>query len=155
MKSKFFLILFISGFISNSFAGNPEFCRKISGHAESIMNSRFDGNISQNELLRVFENTPAKPYFSSETNTWLKRSVNEAFKNKWSPNSYQVPESAPYNPNAKAKNYAMYYFTKEIYEKCVNEAPSNSAYCSKQILQDARDSNKSKLHRAKINGLCS
>lgn len=154
MKSKLFLILCISGFISNSFAGNPEFCSKISGHAESIMGSRFDGNTSKTELLRVFENTPAKPYFSSETNSWLKKSVNEAFKNKWSSDSYQIPESAPYNPHAKAKNYAMAYFKKEIYEKCMNEAPVNATYCSKQAIQDSKNMNYSRLHRAKINGLC-
>ena len=85
---------------------------------------------------------------------WLKKSLNEAFKNKWSSDSYQIPESAPYNPHAKAKNYAMAYFKKEIYEKCVNEAPSDATYCSKQSLQSARDNNKSKLYRAKINGLC-
>lgn len=133
--------------------GSVSFCKKIEGHAQTIMMFRNGSDTSRKQIESQLSQSSARPYFSNETQKWFKIILDEAYKSKWSSKNYQIPDGA-YNPNARPQDYAAHFFKEEIYTKCIKEASSTSRYCSDQAHAQRTNPQTSKMQRASLNGLC-
>lgn len=162
MRKHLYTVALLAGFSSLANAGDPiiedsrkvPFCTKIGDHAFSLVHTAYDRKMTKSEMIKMFETNGAAPYLSTETKKWLNLSISEAYKNKWSNTGYKRPPFADPNSKISNKEYAKMNFQSEIYERCMYEAPVNATYCSKQAIQDSKNMNYPRLHRAKLNGLC-
>lgn len=149
------ILLALTFFATNSYAQSPiGFCKKIEGHAHSIMYYRNGYDTPRNKIESQLSQSAARPYLSNETKKWFNIMLNEAYKSKWSSKNYKIPTNAAYNPNARPQDYAAQYFKEEIYNKCISEASSDSRYCSNEANEVRTNPQTPKSYRARLNSLC-
>ncbi|WAU72628.1 hypothetical protein [Acinetobacter sp. TR11] len=149
------ILLVLTFFATSSYAQSPiGFCKKIEGHAHTMMYFRNGNDTPRNKIESQLSQSAARPYLSTETKKWFNITLNEAYKSKWSSKNYKIPTNAAYNPNARPQDYAAQYFKEEIYNKCISEASPDSRYCSDEANEARTNPQIPKSYRARLNGLC-